>query len=111
MHANFRWIALTSLTSAAALGACGSAADSDSGPSASSQSVEEACASFADAAGWRRADPVVPTAEASSERVVAVGEETWPLALDLLEAVPGSEFANIAQSPTSLYAALGMAYS
>lgn len=114
MHADFRWIVLASLTSAASVGACGTGASGESdsgGAGAYSQPVEEACAPFADAAGWRRAEPVAPTAEASSERIAAVGEETWPLALDLLEAVPASELANIAHSPTSLYAALGMAYA
>jgi serpin B len=113
MHDSFRWIALASLTSAASVGACGTSTSSDGGlgPNENSQPVEVACAAFADAAGWHRAEPVSATAEASSERIAAVGEETWPLALDLLEVVPASEFANIAQSPTSLYASLGMAYA
>jgi serine protease inhibitor len=113
MRTKFRWFALASLTSAAAVGACGTgaSADGDLGPSENSQPVEVACAAFADAAGWHRAGPVSASAEASSERIAAVGEATWPVALDLLRVVPATEVANIAQSPTSFYASLGMAYA
>lgn len=114
MHLRTRLLFLSSLAVGLSAYACGNprnvGSDEDSEGKAGLLPLEEACREFSEAAGWQAGEPVATTAEASAERIVAVGDATWPLAVDLLKAVPPAEHTNIAHSPTSFYAALGMAY-
>ncbi|OQX67808.1 MAG: hypothetical protein B6A08_13625 [Sorangiineae bacterium NIC37A_2] len=111
MHRHLRLFVLSSLSTALSVYACGSPSKRGVDSDGEVPSIETACAEFSEPAGWHRGESVSPAAEASMDRVAAVGEATWPLALDLLKSVSVESHPNIAQSPTSLFAALGMAYS
>lgn len=113
MRPSLRLAVLLSLSSAVSVYACGNDRASGPGPGSTEgpKEIELTCGEFADAAGWSPGEAVSATAAAQSGRIDAAGEKTWLLALDLLAAVPASEVDNLAQSPTSFYAAMGMAYS
>lgn len=72
---------------------------------------ESECAELAEAAGWREGEPVELVASSTPERITAMGAPTWDLALRMMEVVPTSEIANIANSPTSMFVAMGMNYA
>lgn len=69
-----------------------------------------ACRDLPGADTWIQGPPVESQAESTDARMRAAGELTWPLALDLLRSHPSSKTASIANSPASMYIALGLAY-
>lgn len=85
-------------------GTGGASMGTGSGPSAGP------CDEYAEAAGWIQGEPVASTAVSTPERILAVGAETWNVALKMLRVIPSTEHPNIAHSSTSMYTALSMAH-
>lgn len=70
----------------------------------------EVCRRLPEASTWVEGEPITSNAESTAERIAAVGERTWPLALQLLRLVPIAESPSVGVSPASMYAAMGLSY-
>jgi serine protease inhibitor len=114
----FRSFVLTAVLLAPILSSLGLTACSSSGSNAPGDGDGDGdespaltvCKDLGDAAGLVVGEPIDAAASSTPERISTLGSATWPLALEMLRVVEPSKQANLAHSPTSMFAALGMNY-
>lgn len=117
MHPSRFTCCLPTLTGISLFFACSSGdpekspAAGEGGAGGTGPSSESACTELAEDAGWREGEPVELVASSTPARITAMGAPTWDLALRMMEVVPQSEVQNIANSPASMFVAMGLNYA